>query len=67
MNPGQSMAMMGVDESESHFIYGVNPGQSMAIDCSDGVEIMAKSDDNKSNNKPIAISDKLLANCQVMK
>jgi hypothetical protein len=39
----------------------------MAIDCSDGVETMAKSDENKSNNKPIAISDKLLANCQVMK
>ena len=61
------MAMMGVDESESHFIYGVNPGQSMAIDCSDGVETMAKSDENKSNNKPIAKSDKLLVICQVMK
>lgn len=63
------MAMMGVDESESHFIYGVNPGQSIEgkIDCSDGVETMAKSDENKSNNKPIAISDKLLAICQVMK
>ena len=61
------MAMMGVDESELHFIYGVNPGQLMAIDCSDGVETMAKSDENKSNNKSIAISEKLLAICQVMK
>ena len=61
------MAMMGVDESESHFIYGVNPGQSMAMMGVDGVETMAKSDENKSNNKPIAISDKLFAICQVMK